>query len=176
MFAWGASMLLSVGIHAVDAGLFLLGEERRAGLVDLHGSEEWSIPRLDVATRAQLTATFRSGAELRVFLDTDPRSAGHLEQTRLRIEGGGACAELAGTEADPTSARPSVTGDIGHIIEDACAPLAHLAAPPLLVPFIAEMLAGAPPAPWAQVALAHEIIFRIMANSKAPIALAGGGP
>jgi len=166
LVSWGASMLLSVGIHAVDAGLFLLGITDRASVASLEGHETWTERELDVATRAQLRAVFSTGATMVMHLDADPATAGDTERTTLVVEGGGARATLLGSESDPTSACPHVEGDEKDLVARACAQLPHVAAPPLLVPYLLDALRTRLLPPWGPVALAHDLVFRVMRNSR----------
>jgi predicted dehydrogenase len=136
MRGWGCGVLLSVGIHAVDAVCWALG--RRVALArGIVGRPNG----LEVETRAALHIAFDGGplASVRATFDAGP------DATRIAFAGGGVTAILEGGELDPTG------GAVAWVSEDD-ARIARLraleadagrgTAPPLLVPFLADALAA----------------------------------
>jgi len=127
---WGCGVLLSVGIHAVDALCFALAQPlgRATGSLGYR-------PGVEVETSAVLTMAFDGGtvACLRATFDAP------ADATRLSFTGGGTAAVIEGTEVDPTAANVAWTASSVaklrslQALESQCPGARH---PPLLVSFL----------------------------------------
>ncbi len=130
--AWGCGVLLSVGVHAIDAVCWAIGKPVRAarGVVE-------RAPGLEVESRAAMLLAFEGGglAAVRATFEAGP------DATCLAFAGGGVTATVRGGELDPTASA----------IAWACDDDARLArlraieigasgstAAPLLVPFLRD--------------------------------------
>jgi len=127
---WGCGVLLSVGIHAVDAVCFALARP-----------VEWATASLgyrrgvEVETSAVMTMAFDGGALacLRATFDAG------TDTTRLSLTGGGATAVIEGSDVDPTAANVTWIAPSHaklrslQALESQCSGARH---PPLLVPFL----------------------------------------
>ncbi len=143
---WGCGVLLSVGVHAIDAIGWAMGRRFRAahGVLERAGTGAAT----EIETRAAMLMVFEGGglASVRATFDAGP------DATCLSFAGGGVTATIRGGELDPTASS----------VEWACADNARLTrlralesgasgatAPPLLVPFlmdaVAALAAGAAP-------------------------------
>jgi hypothetical protein len=153
----------------VDLGLWVLGAGSRADLRRVEGRETGSRAGVDVATGATLRLETTGGATMELDLTTD--GAGP-ERTRLTVEGAGNRAHILAGEDDPTAAALVFAGPRADALRDLTARSGGAQGPPLLVPYIHAALRAAwgdGPSPGllgvADVALAHEIIFDVTAQS-----------
>lgn len=136
--SWGAGAVLSVGIHALDAALWALGQE----IVEYKGlanSREgaWG------ETAAVGVVRFASGALLSLRISFD----GGADLTRIVFCGNGLTAIIEGGEGDPTASNVRWLG-----LPGSAARLASLAAlehetsgatgSPLLVPYFADAISA----------------------------------
>lgn len=158
---WGCGALLSIGIHAVDLGLWALGARVASDVRGAIGSETWTRSRVDVPTAAKLLVETASGATLELRLSTDGTGP---ERTRVSLQGDGLRAQLLAGEADPTTAPLIFSGPRAELLEQHTRCLGGEHGPPLLVPYVAAALDG-DLVGVADVALAHEIVFRVVAQS-----------
>jgi predicted dehydrogenase len=126
---WGCGVLLSVGVHAVDAVVWALGQRA----AEARGRLGYG--RFDIETRAVLEVAFERGA-LASFRAT---FEGGSDATRLSFAGGGVTAVLEGGEVDPTA------GSVAWHCEDDARRARLMAleanaggatAPPLVVPYL----------------------------------------
>jgi len=134
---WGCGALLSIGIHAVDLAVHVLGERP----VRVTGALGWG-RRMEVETAAVTSLELASGAlvSMRVTFD------GGADDARFVLSGDGATAELSGTEEDLT-ARPvewrcrddKKRESLVALERSIAAPVA----PPLVVPFLGDVVAQA---------------------------------
>jgi predicted dehydrogenase len=128
--AWGAGVLLSVGIHAIDAVCFALDRplERVSGALSFRANVE-------VETSAVMTMTFGGGGLCAVRATFESAS----DVTRLSFTGNGVAGIISGTEVDPTAspvtwlARDASARAALARLEEDCSGDVH---PPLLVPFL----------------------------------------
>jgi predicted dehydrogenase len=128
--SWGCGVLLSVGVHAVDAVCWALGRR----VTRVHGSVSRR-SGLEVETSAVATLELEGGAlaALRATFDAGP------DATRITFAGNGLSATISGTEIDPTAGSVSWSGvDIGQVraakrVEAECAGESPI---PLLLPFL----------------------------------------
>jgi predicted dehydrogenase len=128
--AWGCGVLLSVGVHAIDAVCWALGRP-----VVLARGVVGRSRGLEVETRAAMHLAFEGGAlaSVRATFEGGP------DATRLAFSGGGVSAVIEGAELDPTAstvrwscADPGRLERLRALESDAAGALA----PPLLVPFL----------------------------------------
>ena len=151
--AWGCGVLLSVGIHALDAVCWSLDRPhvRVAGaLAHARGME--------VEDAAAVSVGFQGGAVLALTATFGAAPS----TTRLAFTGGGVTAVLEGGDGDPTAAVRWAAADPGlarrlEALEQEQGPPAP---PPLLVPFVAAQLGG-PSLGLADVVPAHEIAWAV---------------
>ena len=173
MRAWGCGVLLSVGVHAIDAITWAIGRP----VVDARGMLGGA-PDLEVETRAAMLLAFQGGAlaSVRATFDAGP------DATRITFAGGGVSATIEGGELDPTAGA----------VQWSCADDARLArlraieanaggatAAPLLVPYLLDAVAalgrGAEPGACdalpsvADVEPAHAAIFSVYERAGAPV-------
>jgi predicted dehydrogenase len=130
---WGCGVLLSVGVHAVDAVCWALGQRATdsRGLFG-YGAHE-------IETRAVMEVAFDRGA-LASFRAT---FEGGSDATRLSFAGGGVSAVLAGGELDPTAGKVLWTCEDERKrarLEALEAAAGAATAPPLLVPYLRSAL------------------------------------
>jgi predicted dehydrogenase len=148
---------LSVGIHAVDAVCWALGQ--RLENVDGHVSHRDGV---EVETSAVAALRFDGGAlaVVRATFDAGP------DATRITFAGNGLSATIAGLEVDPTAGTVAWSGaDVGAVraakrVENEC----HGESPiPLLLPFMrAAIESRGKDAPRvADVADAHRAILAV---------------
>ncbi len=137
--AWGAGALLSIGVHAVDATLFALGDYVTRSSACFARDESGRGRELD--TRVALWMQTSRGALVSLRLTLD---ASH-DRTRIAFAGNGACAEIEGGEADPTASRvhwsastESARRRLALLEEHACGNLEG----PLVVPLVAKALSS----------------------------------
>jgi predicted dehydrogenase len=132
--AWGGGVLLSVGIHAVDAVCFALGTR----LLSVNGSLAHR-PGLSIETSAVMTMAFEGGGLAAVRATFE----GNEDATRLSFVGKHVGAIIEGTEVDPTAgrvtwlARDPVRLRALQAIEDGCA---GAQSSPLLVRFMHDAI------------------------------------
>ncbi len=152
---WGCGLLLSVGIHPLDAVLFALGGSVRQA----SGSERSAGSRDD----AQAVAWFvtDSGAQIALRLTA---FAAH-DRTRLSFCGAGVTADIVGSEADPTASSVAWScADTAklrrlHVLESEAG---GSASGPLVVPLVAAALRGDAETPdVGGAASAHRAIFAV---------------
>jgi predicted dehydrogenase len=133
--AWGCGVLLSVGVHAVDAVCWTLGQR----VAEARGLLGYG--RGEVETRAVMHVGFDRGA-LASFRATFEAGS---DATRLCFAGGGVSAIVEGGELDPTAGAVKWVCDD----EDQRARLEAIergaggaTAPPLLVPYLHDALSA----------------------------------
>lgn len=149
---WGCGMLLSVGIHAVDAALYALSDTVTSA----------SATRSPGERETTVCAWFVTSRQSRIALRLT--SSAPRDRTRLSFCGNGICAELEGDEADPTAGYvrwDCVTSDRTRRLRSLERETTGLLVGPLLVPFVGAALRGSPDAPTiADAAPAHRAIYR----------------
>ena len=143
---WGCGVLLSVGIHAIDAVGFALGRPLsfasgslgyRKG-VEVETSGEMTT-RVDGGARALFRATFEGASDRTLISFASFASFASFEGASLR-------AVIRGSESDPTASRvlwrtPDRAKRLALAAREAqCAGHVH---PPLIVPFLAAAIAAA---------------------------------
>jgi predicted dehydrogenase len=134
--AWGCGVLLSVGVHAIDAICWAMGRPLRGARGVLERP-----PGVEIETRAAMLLTFDGGglAAVRATFDAGP------DATCLAFAGGGVTATIRGGELDPTASAVewSCTDDARlarlRAIEEGAS---GATAPPLLVPFLRDAVAA----------------------------------
>ncbi|AKU94804.1 putative secreted oxidoreductase [Labilithrix luteola] len=150
---WGCGMLLSVGIHAVDAALYALGDEVASA----------SGTRAPTERETSACAWFVTSRGSRISLRLT--SSAPRDRTRLSFCGNGVCAEIEGSEADPTAGYVQwdcATNDQARRLRLLECETTGLLVGPLLVPFVGAALRGSPDAPTiADAAPAHRAIYRV---------------
>jgi predicted dehydrogenase len=133
--SWGCGVLLSVGIHALDALCFAMGREILKVQCFLGPVAHGEVER----TGSTLLA-FAGGAHAAVRVTFE---GGGPDETRMSFSGGGVTASIIGGEADPTGSRVLWrTHDAAksarlEAMEQATS--GHTAAP-LLVPYLGEAI------------------------------------
>lgn len=136
---WGCDALLSIGVHALDLVLFVVGRPVVASRVSSSRS------------RGSVFLAFSGGTTARVTIDLDGPAR---DRVRLAVHGAPVSAELLAGEADPTSARVRFAGPWTPRARGATGS-------PLLVPLVHAALAaferGAPFLGIADVAAAHAL-------------------
>lgn len=151
---WGCGAMLSIGIHAIDLLLWVVGR-RVLGA----GGREWrGRDGVDVATRGELVVLFEGGARADLYLSVDDEGSSSV---RLTARGDSAFADLIAEEGDPTATPLFLRG--AHDGAAACA--GGASGSPLLVPFIHEAVAAfdarRPTLSVDDVALAHHLAVGI---------------
>jgi predicted dehydrogenase len=159
---WGCGALLSVGIHALDAVCFALSRAPLAVRAVAGGD--------DPERNAAVLVTFAGGALLALRLTFE---GGGADEVRITFCGNGVTATIAGSEVDPTAGAVQwKTTDARRRseLERIEARAGGHPAPPLLVPYLAEVVdavrrglaAGECEAlpSIASVAASHETAFR----------------
>jgi predicted dehydrogenase len=158
---WGGGVLLSVGIHAVDALAAIVDRPVTAAVGTL------GAPRADgdVESSASLSLAFDGGATatLRATFDAAASS------TRITVDGAATTGVIDGGEADPTALPATFSGDHAEAATPIGDRFAATAAP-LLLPFLDGVyraladgdLAAVPTV--ADVAAAHRVIFDVYAS------------
>ncbi|MCL2449197.1 MAG: Gfo/Idh/MocA family oxidoreductase [Polyangiaceae bacterium] len=171
---WGAGALLSVGIHAVDAVCFALGQ----AVVDVRAVAA-PPARGELERSASMAIAFGRGAHATIRVTFDAAD----DETRIAFAGERVTAVIAGGEVDPTAgaiawktASPAIRPRLAAIERSA----SGYDTAPLLVHFIGEAIAalrrglapGSVPAlpSIADVRAAHDAVFRAYADS--PVASA----
>lgn len=134
---WGANAMLSIGIHAVDLIVWIVGRP-----VVRSRLEE------PTPTRGSLAVDFDDGSTARIAITLDAPGRSELALTVRHRE---VAAVLRATEEDPT-ARPAEWSGMPAPDTDGAT------GSPLLVPFVHEALAGRAPSV-SDVAAAHALAF-----------------
>ncbi|MEO6575499.1 MAG: Gfo/Idh/MocA family oxidoreductase [Polyangiaceae bacterium] len=134
---WGCGVLLSVGIHAIDAICWALGRP----LLESHGVLGHR-PGLEVETTALATLRFYGGARATVRATFD----GTSDSTSISFSGNGITAVIQGAELDPTASRVAWSASDPGVLESLRA--IELASSgglerPLIVPFLHAAIASA---------------------------------
>jgi predicted dehydrogenase len=155
--SWGCGVLLSVGIHAVDAVCWALG--RKLAHVTGHVSYREGV---EVETAAVATLQFEGGAlaAIRATFDAGP------DATRITFTGNGLSATISGLEIDPTAGAVEWSGaDMSVVraakrVEAECTGQSPI---PLLLPFLRAAIEskGRDAPRIGDVADAHRAIFAI---------------
>lgn len=154
---WGCGAMLSIGIHAINLLLFVVGRR----VVGASGREWRGRQEVDVTTRGELSVLFDGGAraDLDVTLDAD-----RGDEVSIRAYGPSAFAGVMAGEGDPTGS-PLVADGVAPAI---LAGAGGASGSPLLVPFVHEAVAafgaGRPMLCVDDVATAHALAFRITAR------------
>lgn len=154
---WGCGAMLSIGIHAIDLLLFVVGRR----VIGASGREWRGRQDIDVATRGELTVLFDGGAraDLELTLDDDRHSG-----VSIRAYGPSAFAGVTASEGDPTASSLFADGVAPAILARA----GGASGSPLLVPFVHEAVAafesGRSMISVDDVATAHALAFRITAR------------
>jgi predicted dehydrogenase len=155
---WGCGAMLSIGIHAIDLLLWLVGRT----VIGASGREWCGRPGVDVGTRGELTVLFEGGARAELSITLDQEGANDVH---LCVDGASGRADLLAGEGDPTAGTLLLNG----IDPGALAHAGGCTASPLLVPFIHDALAAFDsPDPSARlsvedVAQAHVLAVQITA-------------
>jgi predicted dehydrogenase len=126
---WGCGAMLSIGIHAVDLVLWIVGRR----VVGASGEQRLGRLRVDVATESEMTVWFEGGAraDIRVTVDAEG-----LNDVRLAVRGKSTSALLFAGEGDPTGTPLVLRGVAPSAVSGAGGALGS----PLLVPFIREAI------------------------------------
>ena len=135
--AWGCGALLSVGIHALDAVCFALGQHPVAVRCELDDAAAEAVERA-----ALLVARFSGGAmaSMRVTFD-----GGGPDETRLSFCGGGVTASIIGSETDPPAGPvqwKAHSGAAHEQLEELELQSPGSVAAPLLVPYLGAAVAA----------------------------------
>jgi predicted dehydrogenase len=134
---WGCGALLSIGIHAIDLAVHVLGERP----VRVTGALGYG-RGLEVETQAVTSLELASGALVSARISFD----GGADDARFVVSGGGVTAELSGSEEDLT-ARPIAwrTGSARRLADLVALErsIAAPTAPPLVVPYLGDLVAQA---------------------------------
>jgi predicted dehydrogenase len=134
---WGCGVLLSVGVHAVDAICWALGRP----LLESHGVLGYR-PGIEVETTALATMRFQGGARATVRASFD----GTNDSTRISFSGDGITAVIEGAELDPTASRVRWSASDPRVLEALLA-IERAASGglerPLIVPFLHGAIASA---------------------------------
>ncbi|MDB4945545.1 MAG: putative secreted oxidoreductase [Labilithrix sp.] len=132
--SWGAGAVLSVGIHALDAALWALGQR----VVETAG---FSVQRPGAAAQTGAVGMLRleGGALLSLRLSFD----GGADTTRLTFCGGGITAVISGGEGDPTGSKVAwhaLPGGAARVaaLESVEATTRGATSSPLLVPYVGD--------------------------------------
>ncbi len=134
---WGCGVLLSVGVHAVDAICWALGRP----LLESRGILGYR-PGLEVETTALATMRFAGGAHASIRATFD----GTSDSTRIAFSGGGVTAVIEGAELDPTASRVTWTASDPRVLESLRAIERESTGGlerPLIVPFLHAAIASA---------------------------------
>jgi predicted dehydrogenase len=154
---WGCGAMLSIGIHAIDLLLWLVGRP----ILGASGREWHGRANVDVGTGGELIVCFEGGAHAELSVTLDAEGA---NEVRLVVTGASASAELVAGEGDPTASALALHG----VDRGAFSSAGGASGSPLLVPFVHEALAafrsGAPMLSVADVAQAHALAVRISAQ------------
>lgn len=142
---WGCGALLSIGIHAVDLILWMVGRPVRRSV----RTERAGRPNVDVPTQGELAIEFEGGTKALVHITLDARDRSDF---RLLVRGRDASAELLAGEGDPTAIPARWRGASPQTEEGATGS-------PLLVPYLHAALAGRAPT-IADVVTAHVLALR----------------
>jgi predicted dehydrogenase len=156
---WGCGVLLSVGVHAVDAVCWALG--RPLTVVDGWVSRRAGV---EVETSAVAMLGFEGGAmaALRATFDAGP------DATRITFAGRGLSATISGLEVDPTAGSVAWSGVDAGVVREARALEARCTGEspiPLLLPFMRQAIEsrGKNAPRIRDVADAHRAIFEVYA-------------
>jgi predicted dehydrogenase len=137
--AWGCGVLLSVGVHAIDAICWAIG--RRVSAAKGMMPAVAAGAAVEVETRAAMLVGFEGGAlaAVRATFEAGP------DATCLAFAGGGVTATIRGGELDPTASAVEWSCDdasrlarLQALEKDASGAVA----PPLLVPFLRDAVAA----------------------------------
>jgi predicted dehydrogenase len=123
--------MLSVGIHAIDLLLWIVGRR----VLGASGREWRGRPSVDVGTGGELLILFEDGTHAELHLTLDAERA---DEVRLVVSGGSMTAVLVAGEGDPTASPLVMHGPS----MDAFALAGGASGSPLLVPFVHEAVAA----------------------------------
>ena len=134
---WGCGVLLSVGVHAVDAICWALGRPLResSGVLGYR-------PGIEVETTALATLRFHGGARATVRASFD----GTNDRTCISFRGEGISAVIEGAELDPTASRVRWSASDPRVLESLLAIERASSGGlerPLIVPFLHGAIAAA---------------------------------
>jgi predicted dehydrogenase len=127
---WGCGAMLSIGIHAIDLLLWIVGRR----VLGASGREWRGRPAVDVGTGGELLILFEGGTHAELHLTLDARRA---DEVRLVVSGAGTTAVLVEGEGDPT-ASPLVLHGRSHDAVRATG----ASGSPLIVPFVHEAVSA----------------------------------
>ena len=128
---WGCGAMLSIGIHAIDLLLWIVGRR----VLGASGREWFGRSSVDVGTGGELLILFEGGTHAQLHLTLDAERA---NEVRLVVSGESMTAVLAAGEGDPT-ASPLVLHGREH---GGVASAGGATGSPLLVPFVHEAVAA----------------------------------
>lgn len=158
---WGCGAMLSIGIHAIDLLLWVVGQR----VIGASGREWAGRASVDVGTAGELRLLFESGAHAELHVTLDAECANGV---RLVVTGVAATAELRAGEADPTASALVLRGAGRNDFARA----GGASGSPLLVPFIHEAIAAfdahRPTITVDDVAQAHALAVQITMPRAAP--------
>jgi predicted dehydrogenase len=156
---WGCGAMLSIGIHAIDLLLWIVGRR----VLGARGREWCGRSTVDVGTAGELVILFDDGTHAELHLTLDAERANDV---RLVVSGESGTAVLAAGEGDPTASSLVV-----HGAEGLAAPAGGATGSPLLVPFVHEAVAafaaGRPTLSVDDVAEAHALAVCVTMASAA---------
>lgn len=134
---WGCGALLSIGVHAIDLAVHVLGERP----VRVTGALGYG-RRMEVETSAVMSLELASGALVSARITFD----GGADDARFVVSGGGVTAELSGSEEDLTARPIAWRSSSARRLADLVAlerSIAAPTAPPLIVPYLGDLVAQA---------------------------------
>lgn len=129
---WGCGAMLSIGIHAIDLLLWVVGRR----VLGASGREWFGRSSVDVGTGGELLILFEDGAHAELHLTLDAERA---DEVRLVVSGESMTAVLVAGEGDPTASPLVLHGGEGRG-ELQCA--GGASGSPLLVPFVHEAVSA----------------------------------
>ena len=128
---WGCGAMLSIGIHAIDLLLWIVGRR----VLGASGREWFGRSSVDVGTGGELLILFEDGSHAELHLTLDAERA---NEVRLVVSGESLTAVLVGGEGNPTASPLVLHGEGRGTV--ACA--GGATGSPLLVPFVHEAVAA----------------------------------
>lgn len=157
---WGCGAMLSIGIHAIDLLLWIVGQR----VIGASGREWCGRTSVDVGTAGELTLLFEGGAHAELHVTLDAEGA---NEVRLSVVGESATAALIAGEGDPTASQLVLRGAARHGLPRG----SGASGSPLLVPFVHEAVAAfdarRPMLSVADVALAHALAVQVTMRAEA---------
>ena len=129
---WGCGAMLSIGIHAIDLLLWVVGRR----VLGASGREWFGRSSVDVGTGGELLILFEDGTHAELHLTLDAERA---DEVRLVVSGDSMTAVLVAGEGDPTASPLVLHGGQGS---ESVARAGGASGSPLLVPFVHEAVAA----------------------------------